>query len=99
MRVIAKPKITEFKLKHADASSQLDAWYHDVKRKEVDWTEPSDILKTYKNVSFVGGNVVVFDIKGGKYRLVVRVEYAYHTIYIRWFGTHAEYNRIDVTQV
>ena len=99
MRVIARPKITEFKLKHANASSQLDAWYHDVKQKEVNWTKPSDISETYKNASFVGDNVVIFDIKGGKYRLVVRVEYTLHLIFIRWFGTHAEYNRIDVNQV
>jgi mRNA-degrading endonuclease HigB of HigAB toxin-antitoxin module len=78
----------------------LYAYYISSAGKDTCPTEPLDIVKVYgKRVSIVGDKVVVFDIKGGAYRLVVRVEYQYGKVFIRWFGTHSEYDRIDVTRI
>lgn len=97
MRVIAKRTLREFWLKHADAREPLAAWYQEACKAE--WLKPADIKARYASASFVGNERVVFNIGGNKYRLVVRVNYDYGIVYIRFVGTHADYDRIDVEQV
>ena len=77
----------------SDAKGPLDAWFHEVKREN--WESPADIKAKYRSASFLKGNRVVFNIGGNKYRLVVKVNYNTKTVFIRFVGTHNEYDRID----
>jgi len=97
VRIISRKTIREFWEKHPDAEHALEAWYHDAKRAV--WKTPADIKSVYRNASFVGTDRVVFNIKGNQYRLVVAVQYQHGIIYIRFIGTHAEYNKINVVTI
>lgn len=97
MRVISRKKLREFWKKHPDVRQSLQAWYADV--KQADWETSTDIKNIYNNVSFVANNRVVFNIKGNKYRLVVAVQYKYRIVYIRFIGTHREYDKIDAAGI
>lgn len=82
---------------HPDAQPSLQAWFADVKQAE--WKTPTDIKNLYRNASFIANNRVVFNIKGNKYRLVVAVQYEYGIVYIRFVGTHLEYDKIDAVTI
>ncbi|GAC1518545.1 MAG: type II toxin-antitoxin system HigB family toxin [Polyangiales bacterium] len=82
--------------RHAEAESPLKSWFYEAER--ADWRAPKDIRAAYRSADFVGDRVV-FNIGGNKYRLVVHVSYAAHLVFIRWVGTHAAYDRIDVASV
>lgn len=97
MRIIARKTLREFWERHPDAEHPLRAWHEDV--KHADWKTPSDIKAVYRNASIVGNNRVVFNIKGNDYRLVAAINYAVGVVYIRFVGTHKEYDKIDVTTI
>lgn len=97
MRIIAKKALREFWLRHPNAEEPLLAWYREVEQE--DWDTPAKVKAKYRSASIVGGNRVVFNIKGNDYRLVVRINCTYRVVYIRFVGTHAEYDRIDVEEV
>ena len=97
MRVIAKKALREFGQLHADAEGPLNAWYDQVKRE--DWGSPAEVQKQYPTASIVGKDRVVFRLKGGSYRLIVSVFYPGGLVYIRFIGTHAEYDRITAEEV
>ncbi len=97
MRIIARRTLREFWEKHPDARQALQAWYADVKQAE--WQSPAEIKTIYRNASFLADNRVVFNIKGNQYRLIVAVQYRYGMVYIRFVGTHQEYDRIDAARV
>lgn len=97
MRIISKRVLREFWETHSDAQQALQAWFTDV--KQADWQSPAEVKAIYRNASIVANNRVVFNIKGSKYRLVVAVNYEYRLVYIRFVGTHADYDKIDVTTV
>lgn len=97
MRIISRKALREFWEIHPDAQNALEAWYLDV--KQADWKTPSDIKHVYRNASFVANNRVVFNIKGNHYRIVVVVAYKWGIVYIRFVGTHSEYDKIDVTKI
>ena len=80
-----------------DSEQQLKAWYQEAKMAK--WKNPNDIKSQYKNASIVGSNRVVFNICGNKYRLVVKVNYLTEWVYVRFVGTHNEYDKIDVTTI
>lgn len=96
MRIIAKRALREFWSRYPDAEEPLLAWYREVEKE--DWSKPSEIKDKYRNASFVGDRVV-FNIKGNDYRLVVRINYPYRVVYVRFVGTHKEYDQIDVKEV
>jgi mRNA interferase HigB len=75
----------------------LRAWYHDT--KTADWKNPNDLKRQYKNASIVGEGRVVFNIKGNDYRLVVVIDYEFQVIFIRFIGTHKQYDKIDVKTI
>lgn len=75
----------------------LDAWFHEVQNS--DWHTPADVTANYANASIVGNERVVFNIKGNAYRLVVAVDYDRQTVFIKWLGSHARYDKIDVRTV
>ncbi|MDH3676618.1 MAG: type II toxin-antitoxin system HigB family toxin [Anaerolineae bacterium] len=97
MRIISRKALREFWEIYADSQQALQAWYADVKR--ADWQSPAEIKAVYRNASIVANNRVVFNIKGNKYRLVVAIRYEYRLVYIRFVGTHQEYDKIDVTTI
>jgi mRNA interferase HigB len=97
MRVIAKKILREFWVQHPDAEEPLLSWYREVEHE--DWATPANVKLRYPNASIVGDNRVVFNIKGNAYRLVVKINYPYRVVYIRFVGTHADYDRINVAEV
>lgn len=97
MRIISRRRLREFWDKHPDAAVPLQTWYADVERST--WTSPVDIKAVFRNASFIANNRVVFNIKGNLYRLVVVVIFRHGVVYIRFIGTHSEYDRIDATTV
>ena len=97
MRVIAKSTLRDFWEKHSDCEQQLKAWYQEASR--ADWESSNDIKKEYPSASFLQNNRVVFNIKGNNYRLIVRINYAYQMVWIRFVGTHAEYDKIDANKI
>lgn len=97
MRVIAVSTLREFWAKHPQAETPLRAWYADA--SGADWKTPADIKAAHRNASFVSNNRVVFNIKGNDYRLVAAVHYNRRLMYIRFVGTHAEYNAINVERI
>jgi mRNA interferase HigB len=97
MRIISRRILREFWEIHPDASNALQTWFHDV--EQATWNSPADIKAVYQNASIVANNQVVFNIKGNHYRLVVEVVYQHGVVYIRFVGTHEEYDRIDITTI
>jgi len=97
MRIIAQKALRDFWERYPDAEEPLLAWYREVEQE--DWDTPAKIKDKYRSASIVGNNRVVFNIKGNDYRLVVRINYRHRIVHIRFIGTHAEYDRIDVKEV
>jgi len=99
MRIISRKRLREFweRPEYADCEQPLRAWYREASK--ADWRTPSAIKAMYRNASIVANSRVVFNIAGNKYRLVVKVNYAYGLMYIRFVGTHRQYDDIDVTEV
>lgn len=99
MRIIAFRTIREFfeKPEYSDSETSLRAWYHDT--KTADWKNSNDLKQQYKNASIVGDGRVFFNIKGNDYRLVVAIDYEFQVIFIRFIGTHKQYDRINVKTI
>jgi mRNA interferase HigB len=97
MRIIARKALREFWARYPDSEQPLLAWYREVEKE--DWDSPAKVKEKYRSASIVGDGRVVFNIKGNDYRLVVWINYPYRVVYIRFVGTHAEYDRIDVLNV
>ena len=95
MRVIAISTLRAFWSKHSDAQTPLMAWYALASRSQ--WRSPSDIKEVYRNASFTANNRVVFNIKGNDYRLVVLVRYDKGLLFVKFVGTHAQYDKIDAS--
>ena len=93
MRIIARRTLREFWEKHRPAEQPLKSWYREA--AQAAWQGPDDIKRRYRHASFLKGNRVVFNIDGNKYWLVVHMNYAFRVVYIRFVGTHSEYDRID----
>ena len=97
MRIISRGTLCEFWRNHPDAEESLSAWFREVEKAE--WDRPEKIKEKYRSASFLKGNLVVFNIKGNTYRLVVRINYPYRVVYVRFVGTHAQYDPINVEEV
>ena len=93
MRIVTYKRIQEFVKKHADAETPLNVWYHTTNAKA--WKNLNDIRQTFNTVDYVGNNRYVFNIKGKDYRLVVIISFNAQKVYIRFIGTHAEYDKIN----
>lgn len=97
MRIIALKTLKLFWEKHPDAESPLRAWYTEAKKAE--WKGPQDIKAEYRTASILRNSRVVFNIKGNTYRLVVAVRYEFQLVYIRFLGSHAEYDKINAEEI
>jgi len=97
MRIVALKTLREFWTRHPDAEHPLRAWHDEVSRAE--WRSPADVKAQFGNASILKGRRVVFNIKGNDYRLVVKIHYDRGTVYIRFVGTHREYDGIDAETI
>ena len=97
MRVIALSTLRSFWERHPDAQQPLRAW--NAEAKKAKWQKPDDIKREYASASIVGDNRVVFNISGNKYRLVVKIHYAFGIAYVRFVGKHSDYDRINVKEI
>ena len=97
MRVISRKWLKELARKHPDAKPGLDAWFHEA--EDADWANPAQVKAQYATASILKNGRVVFNTAGNKYRLVVRINYAYRVVYVRFAGTHIDYDRIDAEEI
>jgi mRNA interferase HigB len=97
LRVIAKKTLRDFWEKHKDCEDQLMAWYHEA--ENAAWRSPNQIKKDYPSASILAENRVVFNIKGNNYRLIVKLNYDYGIVWIRFVGTHAQYDKMDANNI
>lgn len=97
MRIFSKRTLREYWERHPLAAGPLRAWYNWVKKQ--DWGTPDSVKRQFRRASILSDDRVVFRIKGDDYRLVVRIFYPGREVYIRFVGTHAEYDRIDAQEV
>jgi len=97
MHIVALKSLRQFWETHPDAEQPLRAWYAIASNAE--WRTPADVKMDYRSASFVGANRVIFNIKGNAYRLIVVAEYRKGRIFVRFVGTHAEYDRVDPTTI
>jgi mRNA interferase HigB len=99
MRVIAKKTLRQFweQKRYADAKGSLEAW-HDEACAAI-WKTPQDIKASYSSARFCGNNRVVFNIGGNKYRLVVEIQYTAGIVWVKFIGTHEQYDKINVETI
>lgn len=97
MRIFNRSAILHYSKHHASARDDLLAWYADA--AAAGWKSPHDVKARFPGASIIGNNRVVFNICGSRYRLIVSFNYRYGAGYIKFFGTHAEYDRVDAESV
>nr|WP_298379687.1 type II toxin-antitoxin system HigB family toxin [uncultured Halomonas sp.] len=97
MRIIAIKNLRDFWKKHPGAKAPLEAWADEV--RHATWKDAHDIKAKYRNASLVGNKRVVFNIKGNDYRLIVAVAYRFGAVYIKFIGTHQEYDKVNAATV
>ena len=97
MVIITKSALHEFVAIHNNAEDAMDEWYR--KTKESDWSNFLDIKETFNSVDSVGNDRYVFNIRGNKYRIVAMIHFNRRTLYIRFVGTHSEYDDIDCSSI
>lgn len=97
MRIFAKSTLREFWEKFPDSEQYLKTWYDTA--LSSDWKSPADVKQTYANASILRDSRVVFNIKGNSYRLVARFNYEKQWIFVRFIGTHKEYDKVDADTI
>lgn len=97
MRVIAKRTLRDFWIKHADCEQQLKSWYRETEKAE--WENINKLKEEYPSASILKDNRIVFSIKGNDYRLIVKFNFDYQICWIRFIGTHAEYDKINANKI
>lgn len=94
VKVVRRELIIDFIKKHSDAKGAMESWMQEASM--ADWTTPQDIKERYRSASFLEGNRVIFNIKGIRYRLVIKVAYQTKIVQIMWVGTHSEYDKLTL---
>ncbi|MFM9839603.1 MAG: type II toxin-antitoxin system HigB family toxin [Cyclobacteriaceae bacterium] len=95
--IIARKTLLDFCKRYPEASFALMEWYYEMLNKE--FKSFNELKKVYGSASLVGDDRVVFNIVGNKFRLVVRMVFDFKTVQIKWFGSHSEYDKIDVKTI
>jgi mRNA interferase HigB len=93
MNVVARRTLVQFWEKNPRSKQALEAWYHETAKAH--WTRPEDVKRQHPGASILGNNRVQFDIRGNEFRLVCAVRYDIGWLWVKFVGTHAEYDRID----
>jgi mRNA interferase HigB len=96
-RIFAKSTLREFWKKYPETEQYLKTWYDTV--KSSDWKSPAEVKETYINASILKGGRIVFNIKGNSYRIVAKVNFEKQWVFIRFVGTHKEYDKIDSNNI
>jgi mRNA interferase HigB len=91
MQIVGREVLHEFVLQHADAATAANAWLAEV--DEAEWKTPNDVKQRYPHASMLSGKRVIFNLKGNRYRLEVKISYQNQIVLIKRAGTHAEYSR------
>ncbi|NEX15789.1 MAG: type II toxin-antitoxin system HigB family toxin [Halochromatium sp.] len=91
MKVVGRDRLEAFWSRHAAAKGALETWFDEAKK--ATWAKPQDIKDRYRSASFLADNRVIFNIRGNRYRLVVKVRYRNGIVLIEWVGTHAQYDK------
>ena len=96
MRIISKKTLKDFYInpKYLDSKSALESWHKEVLK--LDWNNPNEIKEMYRSASIIGDEKVVFNIAGNKYRLIVTINYYAKIVFIKFIGTHKQYDKIDI---
>lgn len=97
MRIISRGTLRDFWATHADAEQALRAWFHEA--SDADSPTPKAIKQAYPSADILPDNRIVFNIKGNHYRLIVTIHYNTGIIFIRFVGTHAQYDKINATTI
>ena len=97
VRVIAKRTLVNYWTLHKETEGALKSWYYEAKNAK--WHSPQDVKAKFGTASILKGNKVVFNIKGKKYRLVVNINYEMNIVYIKFIGTHKEYDKLDMEEI
>ena len=97
MRIISRKTLKDFWEKHTAAEQPLQAWFHET--KSANWKSFTGIKARYRSAHLLPGNRVIFNIKGNTYRLIIHLHFKTGIVFIRFIGTHAEYDKIDATTI
>lgn len=97
MRIISREPLRNFAAKHPQAEEPLDAWYR--RAKHAKWQNPAEVKLDYRTADILPDDRIVFNVGGNKYRLIVRANYRRQALFVRFIGTHAEYDQIDATTI
>lgn len=97
MRIISRKPLLKFWEKHPDAEGPLKAWYQEVSK--ADWPTWADMKKRYPSADAIGNGRYIFNIKGNNYRLVVLINFESQIVFVKFLGTHSEYDRVNVREV
>ncbi len=97
MRIIAKKILRDFWERHPDNEQQLKSWY--LEASNATWTDPNSLKEDYPSASILMDNRVVFNIKGNNYRLIIKINYDYQMAWVRFIGTHAEYDKVNAKKI
>ncbi len=97
MHVISRKKLLVFGVTHPDVKGELEAWYHMI--TNTGYHEPIAITKVFGSADIIPSDRVIFNIKGNSYRIIVKVKYTTQTMFIRFIGTHAEYDKVNAETI
>ena len=97
MRVLSKRRLREFWDKPPDSEQQLKSWFEEAEK--ADWRNPNFVKREFPNSRIISGNRAIFNIHRNKYRLIVKINYKYGMIWVRFIGTHSEYDQIDPKRI
>jgi mRNA interferase HigB len=96
-RIFAKSTLREFWEKYPESEQYLKTWFDTV--RSSDWRNPNEVKKTYANASILKDNRIVFNIKGNTYRLLAKFNFEKQWVFIRFIGTHEQYDKVDVNKI
>jgi len=99
MRIISKKTLRDFyeQSKYSDCKSALEAWHKEVLKLE--WKNPNQVKEMYRSASIIGDEKVVFNIAGNKYRLIVSINYDAQIVFIKFIGTHKQYDKVNIKEL
>jgi mRNA interferase HigB len=97
MHVISRKKLNGFGVNHPNVKSELDVWYHMISKN--DYPTSNSIIRIFGFADIIPGDRVVFNIKGNSYRIIVKIRYSTQTMFIRFIGTHVEYDKVDAEKI
>jgi mRNA interferase HigB len=103
MRIIARRTLREFvaslagKKEHSAVKAALDAWFDEARKAQ--WTSTADVRRSYATASVISSERIVFNVKGNSYRLVAAIDFEKQIVWIKWVGSHRDYDSIDVSKV